>query len=206
MQRGQILTARKDNKDPSEPTSDILLNLLRDSDASLINYLAETYGIMRVPGLSHDKLIQRLLRHLTADEADSLRGDLIAARFGNAPVAALLEMILENAGGAEGLKRRPRVDQISPHEATLLQGGPQVWTYTMRGYDVMINAMSHTLMCSCPFFGFAARRRGLCKHLVLAFKLIPDAYARTILIDLVVAQLYGNKDTDPWHFKGETAA
>lgn len=183
----------------------LLMNLLRDTSAPVLVYLAEKYGLPRVPGLSRGELVQRILRHLTPAELTDLQGDLIAARYGARPVEDLLAAVLRHDEGK--LEHgRPRLDDMPSEEATLIQGGTRRWLYTMHGHDVVIDMNHRYLACSCPFFRFASHRRALCKHLARALTLVPEAYAREVLIDLLIAQEYGGPDAPAWQFTSLRAA
>jgi hypothetical protein len=104
---------------------------------------------------------------------------------------------------AERLRQpgRPRLDQISPDDAVLLEGGARRWVYTMRGHDVVVDIGQRHVACSCRFFSFAAHQHALCKHLVTAFQVIPAIYAREALIDLLVWREYRTGAGPRWEFE-----
>jgi hypothetical protein len=186
--------------------SGILDNLMRDTSAPILIILAERYGLRRVPGLAKDELITRILRHLSPEDLKRLEQELIAARYGALPVEDLLNMALEQDAQRLGRPGKPRLDQISVGDATLVEGGTLRWVYTMRGHDVEIDLTRRHLGCDCAYFAFASRRKALCKHLATAFRLIPEVYAREALIDLLVARDYGGDRTVDWRFKSPRAA
>lgn len=182
----------------------VLVNLLHDTSAPVLVYLAEQHGLRRVPGLSRDDLIARILRQLAPAQLAELQDDLIAARYGSLPVEDLLALALERDERQQG--RRPRLDDMPAGEATLAEQEGSRWAYTMHGYDVVIDAGGRELSCECPYFQFAAGRGALCKHLARAFTLLPQAYAREALIDLLVSRDYGGPDTPRWYFSSPRAA
>jgi hypothetical protein len=181
---------------------ELLHNLLSDSSPHILVFLAEQYGLRRIPGLSKEALIERIMHHLLEDDLQLLMDNLIAARFGSLPVEQLVDMALQHADS----KQKPRLDQISPAEAILIEGGPSRWVYTMRGHDVVIDLERRHLTCDCHFFRFASRQQALCKHLATALKLLPEVYARETLIDLLVSRQYGGPQTPRWHFERRPAA
>lgn len=176
----------------------VLVNLMRDTSAPTLAFLAERYGLRRVPGLSRDTIIMRILRNLPLDQLAALEADLIAARYGALPVGDLVQAAVEAA--AQGGRPAPRLDQISPREAFLVDRGMRRWAFTMRGHDVSIDIPNRTLACDCGYFTFAARRKALCKHLAVAFQLIPEVYARDALIELLVMRQYGDRSVQRWQF------
>jgi hypothetical protein len=182
-----------------------LMNLLRDTSAPVIVYLAERHGLRRVPGLSREDLIERILRRLPEDALRRLEDDLIAARYGGQPIEELLGLIM--ASDARRLGRStPRLDAMPPEDATLIEKTPGRWVYTMHGYDVTIDLNRRRLACGCPFFRFSAGRQALCKHLARALTLIPQVYAREVLIDLLVSREYGGPDAPNWEYDSPKAA
>ncbi len=185
--------------------SPVLLNLLRDTGTPILAYLAEQHGLRRVPGLSRSGLIDRVLRHLPEDALHRLEDDLIAARYGSLPVDELLSLALQDSARQSG-QRQPRLDDMPADNAFLVEGGTRRWLYTMHGHDVTIDLSRRRLSCTCPYFRFAARRQALCKHLARAFTLIPEAYAREALIDLLISRGYGGPDTPRWQFSLRRAA
>lgn len=182
-------------------TSAVLISLLHDTSPPVLALLAEKYGLQRIPGLTAKNLIARILGHLSEESLLDLQNELVAARFGSLSVDDLLELAL--AGEQE---RKPRLDQISIDEATLLHSGPPRWDYTMRGHDQVLDLQQRLLACDCEFFAFASRRQILCKHLATAFKLIPSTYARDALVDLLVVRKYGDQQADRWDFESPRAA
>lgn len=183
----------------------VLLNLLHDTSAPVLVYLAEGHGLRRVPGLSREDLIARVLRQLSPEQLAELQDDLIAARYGSLPVEDLLALALER-DERQGGSPRPRLDDMPADEATLDEHEGGRWVYTMHGYDVVIDAGERELACGCPYFQFAAGRGALCKHLARAFTLLPETYARDALIDLLVSRDYGGPDTPRWYFSSPRAA
>jgi hypothetical protein len=172
-----------------EPDPDVLINLLGDTGMTVLVMLSEKYGLRRVPGLEKRQLIERMLKHLSADDRLRLEQELIAARFGQASIDDLLDIVLEQ--GDQLPASRPRLEEMSAGDANLIETSSRRWVYTMRGYDVLIDLNQRILACGCAFFAFAARRHMPCKHLVTALKLVPTAYAREVLIDLAVARRFG---------------
>jgi hypothetical protein len=76
----------------------------------------------------------------------------------------------------------------------------------MRGHDQMIDVERRLLACDCEFFAFSSKRQVLCKHLAAVFQVIPPAYAREALIDLVVLREYGDRREGRWYFESTHAA
>ncbi len=194
---------RPPTRNRSKRASSVLVDLLQDTSPHILVYLAEKYGLHRVPGLTKSDLIARILSKLSPDKLRLLKDELIAARYGAMSIDELLVLALEDGEMAPG---KPRLDQVSPGEAILLEGNTQHWIYTMRGYDVKIDLQQRNLACDCPYFAFASRRGGLCKHLAMAFRLIPEVYAREALIDLLVWREYGNLPSSGWRFHSPRAA
>jgi hypothetical protein len=186
--------------------SKVVLNLMHDTSAPTLIWLAERYGLRRIPGLSKRDLIMRILRRLSASDLTRLQQDLIAARFGPLTVDSLLQMALHQDSQRLGRPGKPRLDQVSAGDAILVEGGTGHWVYTMRGHDAEIDLVERRLSCDCTFFGFASRRKVLCKHLATAFKLLPEAYAREALIDLLVSREYGDGQATRWQFESRRAA
>jgi hypothetical protein len=187
-------------------TPAVLINLLHDTSAPVLALLAERYGLHRIPGLSAQALIARILDHLPGEALAALQDELVTAHFGVFPIDALLELALSSEQERKKGASRPRMDQISLDEATLLSGGPPRWDYTMRGHDQVIDLGRRLLACDCEFFAFASKRQVLCKHLATVFKLIPIVYAREALIDLLVVRQYGDQREDRWYFESTRAA
>ena len=185
----------------TNPISPTLDNLLRDASLPTLAVLAERYGLRRMPGMSKHSLISRIVAHLSADELIDLEDELIAARYGTLSVDELLGVALKQ--DAERLSRpgKPRLDQISPDDAILLEGGSHRWVYTMRGHDVTVDIGQRYLACGCRFFSFAAHQHALCKHLVTAFQVIPAIYAREALIDLLIWREYRIGTGQRWQFE-----
>jgi len=184
--------------------SDIVSNLLQDTDASVLAMLSTRHGLKRVPGLSQDALIDRMLRYLSDDTLKRLQNEMIAARYGELSVPKLLELAMDVSRRDEGLAKA-RLDHITEGEAILIETGDRRWVYTMHGHDVEIDLNQRTLACGCQYFAFASRREALCKHLALALRLIPPAYAREALTDLIVMRKYGGKRQSQWTFDSEAA-
>ncbi|MBN1426789.1 MAG: hypothetical protein JXB07_00295 [Anaerolineae bacterium] len=187
-------------------TSAVLINLLHDTSPPVLALLAEKHGLQRIPGLTARNLITRILARVADEDLLDLQNELVAARFGALPIDALLEIALIGEQDHKGGGSKPRMDQISLDEATLLRSGPPRWDYTMRGHDQVIDVAQRLLACDCEFFSFASKRQVLCKHLATAFKLIPSTYAREALIDLLVVRRYGDRQEDRWDFDSPRAA
>jgi len=184
--------------------SDILMNLLQDTDASVLAMLSARHGLKRVPGLSQEALIERMLRYLSDDTLLRLQNEMITARYGELTVKQLLDMAIDGSRGDEGLAKA-RLDQITKGDAILIEAGNRRWVYTMHGHDVEIDLDQRTLACGCQYFTFASRRQALCKHLALAMQLIPPAYAHDALINLIVMRKYGGRRQQVWSFESEAA-
>ena len=184
--------------------SPLLINLLRDTSTPILVYLAEQHGLRRVPGLTRQALVDRILRQLSEEALRRLEDELIAARYGSLSVSDLLKLALEGDKQRHG--RAPRLEDMPTDAARLIEGDARHWVYTMHGYDVIIDLERRHLACSCPFFQFASRRQALCKHLARAFTLVPEVYAREALIDLLVSRGYGGPDTPGWSFDTPKAA
>jgi hypothetical protein len=177
----------------------VLGNLLRASSEQALAYLAEQYGLRRVPGLTRQGLMTRIMKSLTPRQLNHLKDDLIAARYGALSVDGLIRLALVQDKQRAG-KPAPRLDHISPESAVLVEGSTTRWHYTMRGHDVFVDTAHRALACDCGYFQFAARRQALCKHLAMVFTLIPEVYAREALIDLLVTCEYGGYNTPRWRF------
>ena len=190
----------------SEPRniSPLLRNLLEDTSPPILAYLSDRFGLPRVPGLSQEGLIRRLLNHLSDEDLHDLEDDLIAARYGSLSVDDLLELALTTQ--QNGRSGAPRLEDMPVEQARLVEGGPHRWVFTMHGYDVMIDVAHRRMACGCDYFKFASHRNALCKHLARALTLIPPVYARDALIDLLVTRQYGGPDTPPWDFTSLQAA
>jgi hypothetical protein len=186
------------------PVSPLLRNLLEDTSAPVLAYLSGQVGLPRVPGLSKDALIRRLLNHLSGEQLTDLEDDLIAARFGSLSVEALLDLALQTQH--TGRAGSPRLEDMRTDQARLVEGGTRRWVFTMHGYDVVIDVGQRQLACACDYFKYAAQRQALCKHLARGLTLIPPVYARDALIDLLVTREYGGPDTPPWQFTSLQAA
>src|SRR5688572_7811929 len=171
----------------SEEVDIVLSNLLWAASEPALAYLAEQYGLRRMPGLSKQALMTRIMKNLTPKQLGQMKDDLIAARFGALSVDGLVKLALVQDKQRAG-KPAPRLDHISPESASLVEGSTTRWHYTMRGHDVFVDTHHCALACDCGYFRFAARRQALCKHLAMAFHLIPEVYAREALIDLLVAR------------------
>lgn len=185
--------------------SDVLLNLMNDTDASVLAMLSTRYGLRRVPGLSKKSIMERLLRYLSDERLATLQNELIAARYGDLSIRQLISMVIAEPKG-EGGTAKARLDQIEASDAVLIEAGDRRWKYTMRGHDVTLDLNNHVLSCGCQFFAFASKRKTLCKHLALGLTLIPPAYAREALIDLIVMRKFGDRRLEHWQFTSEMAA
>jgi hypothetical protein len=187
-------------------TPTILINLLHDTSAPVLALLAEKYGLHRIPGLTTNDMVTRILGHLSDEALIDLQNELVTAHFGDLPIKDLLEIAIAGQQEHSGNASKPRLDQISLQEATLLRSGPPRWEYTMRGHDQMIDLERRLLACDCEFFTFSSKRQVLCKHLATAFQVIPPAYAREALIDLLVLREYGDRREGRWYFESTHAA
>lgn len=187
-------------------TPTVLINLLHDTSAPVLALLAEKYGLHRIPGLTTNDMVSRILGHLSDEALLDLQNELVTAHFGDLPVKDLLEIAIAGQQERGGNASKPRLDQISLQEATLLRSGPPRWEYTMRGHDQVIDLDHRLLACDCEFFTFSSRRQVLCKHLATAFQAIPPAYARDALIDLLVLREYGDRREGRWYFESTHAA
>src|SRR5574341_234875 len=192
-QRRFVITRRTGQR-----ASNVLVHLMHDTSAPMLAFLAEQYGLNRIPGLSKDALITRILRHLPLDKLAALEQDLISGRYGSLEVGELIEMAVQEA--AKSGRAGPRLDQVSAHEAFLIERGTRRWVFTMRGHDVVIDGPNRTLACDCAYFEFSARRQAICKHLALGFRLIPEVYARDALIEMLVVRQYGDHSAQQWDF------
>lgn len=181
-----------------KPGLNVLPHLLRDTSAPVLAMLSEKYGLRRVPGLGKEQIIDRMLRHLSEPEQKRLESELIVARFGQASIDDLLDIVLDQD------TTRPRLEEMTTADATLIEGGSRRWLYTMRGHDVLVDLNAHTLACDCAFFAFSSKRQMPCKHLVTALRLVPPVYAREVLIDLAVARRFGGRGG--WSFESKRAA
>jgi hypothetical protein len=186
--------------------SPVLVNLLRDTSAPILVFLSEQYGLRRVPGLDKSGLIERLLRHLPDEGLEELENRLIAARYGGLAVDDLLALALQIDERQQHRTGRPRIEDVDPQAVTLVEGSALRWHYSVHGYDVVIDRGRHYLGCSCQYFAFSSHRRALCKHLAATFRLIPEAYAREVLIDLLVSRQYGAPGPRRWRFESFKAA
>lgn len=198
----QVFTVVRSGKANASP---VLMNLIRDTSTPVLVYMAEQLGLRRMPGLSRDDLIERMLSQLPQRALNDLEDDLIAARYGTLSVEELLDMVLQT--DEQRLEHgKPRLDDMPAEEATLVQGDTRRWAYTMHSHDVIVNLHQRRLACSCQFFRFASHQQALCKHLARALTLMPEVYAREILIDLLISRDYGGPDTPTWEFRSLRAA
>ena len=179
----------------------VIYNLLQDTGTPVLVYIAERHGLPRVPGLDKQALITRLLSNLSTEELADLADDLIAAHYGGFPVQTLLDKVLLLDAKHSGRSGNPHLEDMPAENARLTESDTQYWVYTMHGHDVKIDLRQRTLACDCAYFRFSSHRQALCKHIARALTLIPEAYARAVLIELLVAREYGGPDTPHWHFK-----
>jgi len=186
-----------------QPDTRLLPNLLRDTGMPVLAMLSEKYGLRRIPGLGKEQIVDRMIRHLSPEDQKRLEDELIMARFGQASVDDLLDIVLEV--DVTRPSSRPRLEEMSIGDATLVEGASRRWVYTMRGHDVLIDLNERVLACDCPFFSFSSRRQVPCKHLVTALRLVPTVYAREVLVDLAVARRFGGSGGG-WYFVGRRAA
>jgi hypothetical protein len=182
--------------------NNVLASLLRDTGMPVLVMLSEKYGLRRVPGLGKDQIVERILRRLGRTDQERLQEELVAARFGQASIDDLLDIVLEEDSRHRG--SRPHLEEMSVGDATLIESAGRRWVYTMRGHDVLIDLTQHVLACDCAFFVFSSKRQIPCKHLVTALRLVPPVYAREVLVDLAVARRYGGPDG--WYFESHQAA
>jgi hypothetical protein len=187
-------------------TPTVLINLLHDTSTPVLALLTEKYGLRRIPGLTANDMVSRILGHLSDEALLDLQNELVTAHFGDLSVKDLLDIALAGHQEHNGNASKPRLDQISLQEATLLRSGPPVWEYTMRGHDQMIDLERRLLACGCEFFIFSSKRQVLCKHLATVFQVIPPVYAREALIDLLVLRQYGDRREGRWYFESTHAA
>jgi len=186
--------------------SSILVNLLRDTSMPMLNYLAAHYGLHRIPGQSKAVLIERLLRQLPDAALSQIENDLIAGRYGHLSVDELLNVALVSDARRSGRAGVPRLDDMNPEEAVLVDSSVDYWVYVMHGYDVVIDLDRRKLKCGCPYFEFSSRRQAICKHIACGLTMIPEVYARKALIDLLLSREYGGPHTPRWEFDHSQAA
>jgi hypothetical protein len=182
-----------------EKPSGLLANLMNDSSAPVLIYLAEQYRLRRMPGLTKQALIARILRELSSHDQEKLLRNLIAARYGSMSVDALVRHAVAR-DIVQKHRPQPRLDQLPQMHGIQVEGNPQRWVFTIRGHDVSIDLAQRALSCDCRYFEFASRRQALCKHLARAFEMVPSIYARDALIDLIVSSEYGDPYTPHWRF------
>jgi hypothetical protein len=195
----QVIRPRRE-KSPS-----LLANLMLDSSAPVLIYLAEQYGLRRMPGLTKQALIARILRELSSHDQEKLLRDLISARYGSMSVDALVRYAVAREVG-QTHRPRPRLDQLSQMRGTQVEGNSRRWVFTIRGHEASIDLAHRSLSCDCRYFEFAARRQAICKHLARAFEMVPEIYARDALIDLIVSSEYGDPSTSRWRFVARKTA
>jgi hypothetical protein len=186
-----------------QPDARMLANLLRDTGMTVLVMLSEKYGLRRIPGLGKEQIVDRLLRHLSSGDQKRLEDELIVARFSQASIDDLLDIVLEK--DAAHPASRPRLEEMSVGDATLVESGSRRWVYTMRGHDVLIDLNEHVLACDCAFFAFSSKRQMPCKHLVTALRLVPPVYSREVLVDLAVSRRFGGPGGG-WYFESHRAA
>ncbi len=184
----------------------LLVNLLRDTSEPVLIHLSEQYGLRRIPGLKKADLIARLLRHLPEAALKDLENGLIAARYGGLSTDDLLKRALQVSAASTRRAGKPRVEDITPQAATLVEGSPRRWHYTLHGYNIVIDLNRRYLGCSCQYFAFSARRQAICKHLAAVLRVIPETYAREALIEMLVVREYGGPDAPRWRFEPLKAA
>ncbi|MBN1122570.1 MAG: hypothetical protein JXJ17_15950 [Anaerolineae bacterium] len=184
----------------------VLVNLLRDTSMPMLNYLAEHYGLYRIPGQSKSILIERLLRQLPDTALNQIENDLIAGRYGHLSVDELLNIALVSDAQRSGRAGIPRLDDMDPEEVVLVDSSVDRWVYVMHGYDVEIDLDRRRLKCGCPYFEFSSRRQAICKHIARGLTMIPEVYARKALIDLLLSREYGGPHTPRWEFDHSQAA
>jgi len=184
-------------------SSPVLGSLLDEIGMQVLAMLSEKYGLRRVPGLGKEQIVERMLKRLSPADRDRLEDELIAARFGQASIDDLLDIVLET--DTDRPSSRPRLEDMSLGDATLIESGSRRWLYTMRGHDLLIDLNQHVLACDCAFFAFSSRRQMPCKHLVTGLRLVPPVYAREVLIDLALARRYGGSGGG-WFFESRRAA
>nr|MBN1229294.1 hypothetical protein [Anaerolineae bacterium] len=131
-----------------------LANLLRATGPGIIIYLAERYGLRRMPGLSPAALADRLLRELSQEQLLALYNDLIAAHFGAYTIDGLLQLILNTKATTGSQLPPPNLADMPPAEAVLVEHREKRWWFTMHGYDVIIDLNHRYLACNCHYFRF----------------------------------------------------
>src|SRR5512138_458455 len=136
-----------------QPDARMLPNLLRDTGMTVLVMLSEKYGLRRIPGLGKEQIVDRMLNHLAAADQKRLEDELIVARFGQATVDDLLDIVLEKDTTRPA--SRPRLEEMSIGDATLVESISRRWVYTMRGHDVLIDLNERVLACDCAFFAFS---------------------------------------------------
>lgn len=174
-------------------------HLLQDASIPALVMLSERYDIMRIPGLSKQQIITRLLTSLTDNQLRALRGDLIVANFGGLSTEELLKIVISQDRKKDTVGRA-RLDHVSIEQASLVEASGRRWHYTIRGHDATIDLPHRQMACSCMFFKFAAPKGVLCKHLATVLRCIPQTYAREVLIDLILQRTYITQSKQ-WHLQ-----
>jgi hypothetical protein len=183
------------------PDPAMLANLLHDTSTPALIVLAEQYGVPGGLRKSHEALVEHLLRDLLPEAQARLMGELIAARYGALSVEELLSQALATAVRREPRATAPVLEAVSADEAALTEDGPPRWGFVIRDHPVTVDVAARRLTCNCRHFEFAARRGMLCKHLVMAFRLMPEEAAREALIDLLAVEQYGGPQTPRWQLQ-----
>ena len=182
----------------ADPDPEALANLLNDTSTPALMALAERYGLKGVWLQSHEALVEAMRRDLPPAVQARLMDELVAARYGALTIDGLLTEVLTTAMRRDPRTTAPVLEAVSESEAELVEEGPPRWRFTIRGHSVTVDAAARHLACDCRHFEFAGRRGMLCKHLAMAFRLMPEAAAREALIALLVTEQYGGPKTPRW--------
>jgi hypothetical protein len=170
--------------------------LLAHTPAATLVHIAQEFGLPRVPGLSQTQWVERLL---AAVPHDKLYDSLIALRYGVFGLDELLNKLLDGIPYNKVPISRPRMDRIDPQAVVVVAHTTTRWAFTMRGHDVLLDVRTHQLGCDCRHFEFASRYGAICKHIATAFRVIPAAYARAAIIDLLIEREFGPAERS-WAF------
>lgn len=183
------------------PNHAMLANLLHDTSAPALIVLVERYGLKGAWRQSHQALVEQMLRDLSPEVQRRLMDELIAARYGALSIEDLLEETLATALRRDPRTTAPVVEAVSEEESDLTEDGPPRWRFIIRKHPVMVDIEGRRLTCDCRHFEFAGRRGMLCKHLVMAFRLMPEDAARAALMDLLATEQYGGPQTSRWRLQ-----
>lgn len=197
---GQVSFEEKGMLGRRSPDLELLGNLLRDTSPPTLAILARRYGLEDISRLDEREIVERILHDLSEQALAQLENELIAARYGAFGVQELLGIAFKRAAERATRTSRPQLGTVSPGEATLLQDGPPRWRYAIRDHNVLIDLSVRCLACDCKHFEFARRQGMLCKHLAMAFTLMPTDCAHAALTDLLATEQYGGLNTPRWTF------